>query len=160
MSRKLETKHHREAENRIATFLSHRWECNFVRTAEYSPIDYHIIREQRVVGVAEIKNRENRKLDDFFTLFLNLDKWHYLINWEIAMRKPAFYVAGCTDGLFYVRIGPLTVNSFQIYYKGRIDRADVFTDIRPAIAIPIAEFKRLDANPASSIKEGEDELWD
>jgi hypothetical protein len=99
------------------------------------------MREARIAALAEIKTRGDRTCHGFSTVLINLNKWFSLMQGEIGLQLPCFYVVAFTDGIWTVRIGSLPVNTFKINYRGRSDRPQAVNDQAPVIEVPSAEFK-------------------
>lgn len=142
----LETPNDRKREDEIADLISKEWKCEWGSMGIYSPFDKYFMRNNKLVAIAEIKDRKNRSSTSFDTIFLNLDKYFSLLLAEITMKIPSFYIVGLSDGIFYIKVGTITVSDLNTFVKGRVDRPNVANDIRPAIQIPVSLFIKLGNN--------------
>lgn len=125
---------------------SQRWA--FGRFGPYSALDVYFLDEaQKLAALAEIKTRPDRTLRKFGTVLMNLNKWFALLQCEMGLGLPGFYIVGFADGLYSVRIGCLPVQEYSIEFRGRTDRPGVPNDQSPAIQVPVEAFTRIDDAP-------------
>ena len=143
---RLETKSDQETERKVAEHMSVVWKCDYSSMGPYSPYDICFTRKGVLSAIAEIKDRTNRERDTYPTVCLNLDKWFTLIQCELFLGKPAFYIVQFKDGIYFLRIGEVEINQYKISYKGRVDRGEK-NDQRLAVDIPSELFKAVKENP-------------
>ncbi len=137
----LETNADRNRESEITEVLCKAWNCTSGSLGPYSPFDRYLYKNSKLSAIIEIKARQNRALKTFDTVYLNLDKYFSLLIGELQLRVPSLYVVAFSDGIYYVKIGQIPAAELNIFIKGREDRPDVKTDVRPALQIPINYFR-------------------
>ncbi len=138
----LETPTNRQRETEITQALCAAWNCKSGSMGPYSPFDRYLHRDGRLTAIIEIKDRQNRRLDSYSTVYLDLGKYYTLMFAELNLRVPGLFVTSMQDGIWYVRVGSIPVAELPILVKGREDR-QIDADIKPAIQIPIRFFKRV-----------------
>lgn len=138
----LEEPHHTEQQLVIAEKLAQAWKCEYDNMGPYSAFDVYLKRDKKIVALAEIRTRGNRTCHEFPTVMIDLDKWFVLMQAEIGLSMPGFFVVAFKDGIYYVRIGTLPVNQYKINYRGRA-RPQAKNDVSPVIEVPSGEFKRV-----------------
>ena len=127
----------------IAEKVAEKWNCSFQRMGPYSPFDIYFLRDNRLCSFAEIRSRRDRELNSFATVLVDLDKWFPLMEAEIYLKVPTFYIIAYTDGIYYVRLADIQVSKYPITYKGRTDRPQAKNDLSPVIEIPSNLFKKI-----------------
>jgi hypothetical protein len=139
----LETPRQTATQDAIANRLAAAWRCEWGRMGPYSPFDVYLMREKKIVALVEIRTRQNRQFATFPTVMLDLDKWFHLMQGEVVMQLAGVYVVAFPDGIWWLRIGTLPVNTFKVTFRGRTDRPEAPNDQSPVIEVPCASFHRL-----------------
>ncbi len=115
----------------------------------FSRYDYIVCEGVRVICFAEFKDRSSKASTKYKTYMTGFDKWSWLSAMSRSSGVPAFLFVLFSDGLFRVRI---TDKKYLVeydpdwgQYRGSSD------DIEPAVHIPIADFKKVEINPAPAL---------
>ncbi len=140
---RLEEPRHLIRQKVVAERIARRFKCEWHEMGPYSPFDVYLIRDREIKALVEIKTREDRELNSFSSVMINLDKWFTLMQAEVGLGIAGLFVVAFTDGIWYVRIGQLPVRGFKIVYRGRTDRPDAKNDVMPAIEVPSNQFTRV-----------------
>ena len=93
----------------------------------YPEIDFAMIRNNRVVGLAEVKDRTGWK-PEYKTVFLSMSKGMALF-WYHLLGIPAVYVVRIAGMVHYTLINDRLKN-MKPEWRGRTDRSD-WEDIEP-----------------------------
>jgi hypothetical protein len=139
----LEEPKHVARQNTVADRLAKAWRCEWGQMGPYSPFDVYLMRDKKIHALVEIRTRRDRTCHAFTTVLIDLDKWFSLMQGEIGLQMPCFYVVAFTDGIWFVRIGTLPVNAYKINYRGRTDRPQAANDLSPVIEVPSDQFQRV-----------------
>ena len=140
---RLENDLYETREGKIAEKVAAAWKCEAHRMGPYSPFDIYFIRDTRLCAFAEIRSRIDRELRTFPTVLIDLDKWFPLMQSEIYLKVPAFYIIAYSDGIFFLRLAEVDVSRYPITFKGRKDRPQAKNDLSPVIEIPSGLFKPI-----------------
>jgi len=143
-----------KAEMEIAReFVNLKWDCQTWKIEPQRPekrekpfkyeVDYALLRRERIIGFAEIKDRGYRR-HDFKTYLLGLRKWFRLREASIHTGLPALLVVRWIDHDYgWVDVGTIALEQMQWERGGTTAREDPL-DIEPCAMIPIRFFKRAD----------------
>jgi hypothetical protein len=140
---KIESENDRQNELTAQQIIGARWGCTFRSFGDLCSIDWTIHKAGRLVGVAEFKRR-HRNIDDFKTVYLNVQKWLSLTFTAIGLEVKAFFIVQFDDGVYFVDLANVDASRHRVC--GRDDRSRG-ADVQPVIEIPTAQFKKI-AEPA------------
>lgn len=126
-------------EREIAQRVADAWHCEAVEFPALSPIDWYMKRENKLVGLIEIKTHRNR-IAEYRTVLLDVLKTMHLMYAALAFNVKAVFVVQFTDGLYYVDVARLC--GLPTAVRGRTDRGDRF-DVHPCIEIPRDRFTEI-----------------
>ena len=129
-----------EREEWVAQTLSERWKCNdWKRNPSKYPIDISFIRDNQVVGFAEIKCR-NVARQKYDTYMISADKIVAGINLAKATNLRCLLVVCWTDAIGWIDMHKTEPDS--IGYGGQLDREDS-QDVEPVIYYDIDQFNNI-----------------
>jgi len=132
----------KENEAAVVGILSKKWNCTFHSFGMYFPIDFYALRDNKMVGVIEIKTR-NKSSRDYSYVFLALRKWISLGLVQNGLGVPAIFVVQFTDRLMFIPFDKIDAKRFEV--GGRKDRnGGGGNDLEPLIKVDIAEMKDVD----------------
>ena len=135
---------HKKHEAQVADWLAARRNYTWRSMGEFHPIDVYFLKDDIIHSLVEIRTRRNLWVRQERFVLMDLDKWFSLMQAEIALHLPSFYVVAARDGVWYVRVGALEVQDFRIVLRGRRDRPHMPNDVCPVLEIPAAKFQCLD----------------
>ena len=136
-----------EREEWVAQTLSERWKCSgWKRNPRKYPIDISFIRDNQVVGFAEIKCR-NVARQKYDTYMISADKIVAGINLAKATNLRCLLVVCWTDAIGWIDMHKTEPDS--IGYGGRLDREDS-QDVEPVIYYDIDQFNYFVLHTRSS----------
>jgi hypothetical protein len=134
-----ETAADRARENAIADTLAAAWRCEVVRQPQYAPVDFHIIEEAAVVGLAELKGRHNLRAK-YPTVWFAVAKRDALLVEAARRGLPPdcclFVVAWDFDAIAWVTV-PACADLVPVMGK-RNSRPD--TTAEPVLPVPTERF--------------------
>jgi len=129
------------AERRIKTLLEERWDCECRPFGNYCPLDWFAIRNERMIGVVEMKHRSHPH-DAYPTVFLNVRKWVALRLASVGLGVPDIYVVEFSDGeVRWVRVG--LVDASRVEVSGCLRKVKAYNDIEPVIHVPLDQMQPL-----------------
>lgn len=132
----LDTKNERDT---IAA-LEAAWKCQIKPFGKLCPVDFFALRDNRVVGVLELKSRTH-PLKKYPTVFLNVRKWLALKMASYGMGCPAIFVVKFLDGIFFIPVDEIPVG--QVSIGGTKQRVKSHTDIEPVFEVSVNLLKEL-----------------
>lgn len=106
----------------------------------YEDHDLFIYRSGRLVGLGEIKNRNNRS-DHYPSVFLSYHKWKWLYQQSERLQVPGLFIVNFEDGLRFIRVTSVDPRRYE--WTGRRDRADAPNDQECIILVPIENMKKV-----------------
>lgn len=130
-----------ESESEVIAMLSAAWKCEIRPFGMLCPVDFYALRDNRVVGVLELKTRAHERTM-YPTVFLNVRKWLALKLASYGMGCTAIFVVRFTDGLFFIPVDKVPVGRVSI--GGTKELVKSHTDIEPVFEIPIELLKELE----------------
>lgn len=142
---------YKAAERRAAAELAAAWRVDLVETDDFCAIDWIAIRDGRVVGVAEFKDRTvgpnpypSTMIDPFL---FNLDKVVPLRAAAEFFAVPGVLVSKCSDGTFWFDVMNLP-RPFPTVEHGRRDRdpARFPNDYGLRVPIPVSACSLVTTN--------------
>ena len=135
-------------EREVADFLEEVWGCTFYKMKIAYGLDFVVMKDDKIVCVAEIKcrNYTSEQLDKWGGLILSASKAHRAIEWTIAHKVPLLLAISLIDGLFVAWVDDWS--DFEVKIKGRSDRGD-WQDMEPCCLIPMSKFTKVADDPAS-----------
>jgi len=119
-------------EDLTTTYLEKKWGCTFRRFGAYSPIDFSLHKNGKLIAVAEFKRR-HRTRTEFDDIYLNLQKWMSLQFTSLGLEVPGLFIVAFNDGIFWCDIATIDPSNHRV--TGRTDRGRK-ADIQPVIKIP------------------------
>ncbi len=140
MSPMLQTEADRRTENEIAVIIGTKWRCECRYFGYYNPLDWYLVRDGRMIAVAELKARTHAS-SLYATIFLSFRKWISMYGALSFWNVPAVYVVSFTDGIRFIHFGEIPVG--QPLRMAGNSRNVSPTDIEPMIEIPIELMRPL-----------------
>jgi hypothetical protein len=128
------------AEEDAARRLEAAWGCTLQRFGKLSPVDWFAVRDERMVGVLELKSRGHTS-DTYPTVFLNVRKWLALLLAAHGLGVPAIFVAQFPDCLTWVPVAEIDARRHRIAGCRRIVKAR--SDVEPVIDVPVSQLRRI-----------------
>lgn len=124
-----------QTEKDAAATICERYQCTARKMPRSYRIDWMMLRDRRVVAIAELKVRSNARAA-YPEYMIGASKILHGLQLAEQMRVPFLIFVQWNDGLFYHRVG-----SCEIAYGigGRMDRGDA-EDIEPVALIPVENF--------------------
>ena len=140
MKTDLLTPEHLANQQRVADRLAAHWRCDLVVFSKLSGVDYYTERDGRMVGLVEIKCR-NQTTTEHDTVILAVRKWFVLMFASFGLNVPALFVVNFTDGLGWCHVSDVDATRHMI--GGRANRGGraARTDREPIIRVPVALFR-------------------
>lgn len=131
-----------KSEKEVAASVEAIWKCEMRRFPRMSPLDWYSVRNERFVGLAELKTRSHDH-DHFPTVYLNLRKWLSMKFAAFCLNVPAVFIVRFVDGIWWIRLDE--IDGCPINLSGCVyDREVKFcSDREPVIEIPITRMKSL-----------------
>lgn len=126
-----------------AKMVERGFNCRVHQFAKWDMIDWWIEYQDRNVGVAEYKYRDNPK-DKYPTTWLRLTKWWALRHAkQFCNARAALFVVEFTDGIYYVPVDALEAPKIHLEIGGREDRPQRgdWDKYQPMVAIPVDMLK-------------------
>lgn len=117
--------------------LEAAWTCEVKLFGPFCALDYYLLRDGRMVAVAELKARTHPH-GTYPTVFLSLRKWLALTLASVGMGVPALFVVRFTDGAYWLRVGEVDASAVRV--AGRYDRGAA-NDVEPIIQVPLSKFR-------------------
>jgi hypothetical protein len=125
----------RATEQQVAAVLENAWRCRMIHFGLLSPLDWYSTRDDRLVGVLELKARSHAS-DRYPTVFLSVRKWLALITAGIGLGVPALFVVQFTDGVRWCRVADIDASQHRMGgCRPRPGREDL--DVEPLIEVPV-----------------------
>lgn len=128
----------RRNEDAVARVLEAHWRCKLHHFGALSPIDWYATRDDRIVGVAELKSPD-RVAGRF--AWLSVRKWLALNLAQAGLGVPARFVVKFTDATFWIALNK--IDASQVVIAGRTDRKQSDSTIEPIIKVSVALMRRL-----------------
>jgi len=125
----------------IAKLVEAHFNCQAHPMARLAAIDWVFNRNDRIVGVGELKihRMHSRKFD---TVLLSLRKWLALLLAGEGMGVPPIYVSQWSDWTAWVDVRTIDAHSIRI--GGCQSRGtDSRSNIEPLILIPLSKFREV-----------------
>lgn len=141
-----ESEEDRKQERQIADLLSVYWRCRFAKLKKACHVDFGLIREDKIVGLVEIKcrNYSLEEIDKMGGLFISALKYQAARQWCDTYKIGFAVIAKLSDGLYFwstKKDEPFPVLKMEM--GGRTDRGD-WQDIEPCCLVPANEFRKLE----------------
>lgn len=136
-----ETEENIENELGVIPLLQKQWNCTILRTDKLSYRDFDLVRDGKVVAIAEFKKRTNTKAT-YPTYMLSSAKFQLITAAANRLKVPALLIVEWTDQIGYVALSKLKHGDFVVKAGGRTDRNDP-QDIEPVIYINLGLFKEI-----------------
>lgn len=128
-------------EREIADKIEPVWKCEFRRFAKLAPIDWYCLRTGRIVGLAEMKDRDH-DTQKYETVYLSVRKWLALQLASSGMGIPGMFIVQFTDEIRWINIGDVNAKRFAMGGTKRIQNSR--GNIEPIIHVPLEKMKKLD----------------
>ncbi len=126
------------SEDEVAAMIGERMRCEVRHFGQFSAVDWYMVRNGRLVGVAELKTRSHDS-GKYPTVFLNVRKWLALLLAEQGLGVPAAYFVRFADGVRWVKVGEIDASQVRIGGCARIVKSR--NDIEPVIEIPVEQMR-------------------
>jgi len=133
-----------EREGALAMSLEVLWGVKCRKLPIKYGLDFALIRNNRVIGFAELKSRKGYSSDELDArggVFLSMDKLEHATRYISLTGLPVFFVAELKDGIFAAKFTDKP--KFTLAFGGRSDRDD-WQDVEPVGLISLSQFKKLD----------------
>lgn len=130
----------------VADSLERAWNCKLFSFGFLAPIDYYVIKHERLVSVVEIKSRTHPH-DKFPTVYLNVRKWLALTLAANGLGVKPIFVAHFTDGIYFVDVNKIDASKVEIGGEKRIFFSN--RDIEPVILVPVDGMTMVDVGSRS-----------
>lgn len=124
-------------ESRVERILSQKWEVIFHKYAHYDNIDWWLEKDDKMVGVAELKTAFRESSYAYLNLrkYLNL-KWS-----SYLLKMPALIIFQFKDGgIYYDNIE--NIEGRPMILGSKIMKST--NDIEPGISIPISSLRKVE----------------
>src|SRR5215467_2160757 len=126
-----------QADRIIADRLQEIWRCTIKPFAALCPVDWFAVRDERVVGVLELKTRAHDH-NTFDETFLPFRKWCALKLASDGLGCPAVFVVRFTDLVMATTLAQIDPRNHRL--GGGTRKAG---DFEPQVLIPVAQLKTL-----------------
>jgi hypothetical protein len=130
----------RAKEDEIIKLVQAKWECQLGRFGALSPIDFYVRRQERVVGIVELKSRSH-EIAKYPSAWLNVRKWLALQLAMMGLGVPAVWVVKFTDAAKWIYVKNIDARRMQM--GGTLWRVKSDNDIEPVIYVPLEEMSNL-----------------
>jgi hypothetical protein len=130
----------KQHEVELARMLEGKWNCEVRRFGRLCSLDFYILRDGRLVGVAELKSRTHATTT-YPTVYLNLRKWLALSLAAMGLGCPALFVVRFTDGVRYINVND--IDARQVSFGGCRQVVKSHTDREPVIEVPVVSMTRF-----------------
>lgn len=127
-----------ERENQVAETVARQYGWDFQRTGYYDNYDLMFMREGRLVGIGEIKNR-NHEHNRYDSVFLSAHKWLTLVTASQGLGVPGLFIVSFTDQIRTKYVSDIDASAHQI--AGRSDRPDAPNDQELIIHVPVGSME-------------------
>lgn len=121
----------------MADALAATWGMTALRVGRFSPVDFFLLKDGRLVGVMEVKCRETLR-QQYPSVFFAVRKWMPLTLISLGLDVPALYAIRFKDGVSCIRVARVDGRTAKM--NGRMDRGAAH-DLEPVIEVPIAEMQ-------------------
>ena len=128
----------RQNEREVAELLEKAWNCTIRPFGAFSAVDWFAVRENRLVGVLELKSRPHESTK-YPTVFLNVRKWLALSIATVSLDCPALFIVRFTNGVFWVAVADIDARLHRI--GGCTEIVKSHNDIEPIIEVRIEILK-------------------
>lgn len=131
-------------EHVFANELAKKWGCKLIKMQPHYAVDFAVIRNNKVVGWLELKNRKGNWLK-YPTYMIGLKKWLNCLNLARAkyVELPFILAVRADDGAHYLNITELpSETNFKIEVAGTTKRG-FKEDIEPCVFIPKNIFRKI-----------------
>lgn len=139
-SKIFQTKEDQDNEREVAVILARAWDCEIRKFADLAPVDWYAVRTGRVIGLIELKSRNNESTQ-YPTVFLSLRKWMCLNQHGYGLKCPGFFVVRFLDGVFAVRVAEIDATNNRLAGGNRAVKSP--SDIEPQIDVPLSLFRKV-----------------
>jgi len=126
-------------ESEVARLIEAAWGCTLHSFGRLAPIDWYAVREDRFVGLLELKARSH-EYGTFPTVFLNVRKWLTLMLASVGLGVPALFVVRFTDGVRWVPLSEIDATKFTIAGCGIVKYRG---DVEPIIEVQVESLRPL-----------------
>jgi len=144
-----ETPKDRYNEAMVAGALEDAWRCDIHRCSDRSRLDWHILRNGRLVAIAECKARTHATIS-YPTVWLRVVKYSALRFEAEAFAVPGLFVVAFTDGVRWIDVADVDASPASRRIAGwRHPRRNGHqrTDTELVIDVPMASMRRLEVRP-------------
>lgn len=128
------------SENAVRPILEARWNMKLHHYPRLFPIDWYASRDERPVGLVEIKTRDI-PVGKYTTVFLNYRKWHHLSFGSMCLCIPSLFVVRFQDALRWIDISMVDPRRHRIAGCREIVKAD--SDREIVIDVPISDMHNI-----------------
>ena len=119
---------------------------NFSKMKPSCIIDYALLKNKKVIGVVEVKNRNysSKSIDNMGGLIISTSKIFSAKKWTEDVGVPFFLLVQLTDGVFYFKKNKGDQwPDLEIQIAGRKDRGD-WQDMEPCCLFPMNLFTKIE----------------
>jgi hypothetical protein len=134
------TEEDERSEQGVAKILEKYWSVQIKSFGKLSVIDWYAIRQERLVGLIELKTRYH-DVSKFPTVFLNVRKWLALLMGSNGIGVPSIFCVRWQNCIKYINIGDIDATRVKIGGCKKIVKSR--NDIEPVIEVPISEMTNV-----------------
>lgn len=135
----------RFVEQIFANEIAIKWGCKLVKMQPHYAVDFAIIRNEKVVGWLELKNRKGDWLK-YPTYMIGLKKWVNCLNLSKSEHAnlPFILAVKASDGAHYLNVNNLPPDLNLEIRIGGTEKRGFEQDIEPCVFIPKHFFRKID----------------
>ena len=125
-------------EGTVAEQIERRWGGKVHRFPMFTPVDFWIEKDKRVVAVAELKTR-NITMSTYDTIWLSVAKWTAMTLMATGLQIKALFIVKFVDETRYIPIGEIDTTKVGI---GMNNERSKETE-EPVIHVPVKSMRVL-----------------
>jgi hypothetical protein len=125
-------------EQDVRKIIEEKWECKLQYIGKFTPIDFFVIKNEKLAGYIELKSRSNFT-DTYPSLFMDINKWMHLQLASVSQGVPAYFFCQFIDQIKYIKVSEIDARRMCVIIK---DDAGI-REYEPVIEIPINTMKTL-----------------